>query len=91
MNKDSFLRFLKGSPSGRQALRGGSYSLAVSALVLAILVVVNIFVSALPAPVTRYDISASKLYSITSNTKEMCIRDRSMGFSVPMAQENPRP
>lgn len=69
MNKDSFLRFLKGSPSGRQALRGGSYSLAVSALVLAILVVVNIFVSALPAPVTRYDISASKLYSITSNTK----------------------
>ena len=34
-----------------------------------ILVVVNIFASALPTAVTKYDISASKLYSITSNTK----------------------
>jgi len=53
----------------RQALRGGSYSLAVTAVVLAILVMVNLFVSALPGALTKYDISASKLYSITSNTK----------------------
>ncbi len=53
----------------RQAFQGGSYSLAVSALVLAIVVVLNIFVSALPLSMTHYDISASKLYSITSNTK----------------------
>ena len=51
------------------ALKGGSYSLVVSAIVLAILIVVNIFASALPAPLTKYDISSSKLYSITSNTK----------------------
>jgi len=38
-------------------------------VVLAILVVVNLFASALPPAATRYDISASKLYSITSNTK----------------------
>ena len=38
-------------------------------MVLAILIVVNIFASALPTAVTKYDISASKLYSITSNTK----------------------
>ena len=53
----------------RNALRGGAYSITISAVVLAILVVVNIFASALPANLTRYDISASKLYSITSNTK----------------------
>ncbi len=51
------------------ALKGGSYSLIVTAIVLAILVVINIFASALPTSLTKYDISASKLYSITSNTK----------------------
>ena len=53
----------------RNAFRGGSYSLTISVVVLAILVVVNIFASALPTAVTKYDISVSKLYSITSNTK----------------------
>ena len=51
------------------AFRGGSYSLTISIVVLAILIVVNIFASALPTAVTKYDISVSKLYSITSNTK----------------------
>ena len=59
---------LQGGKS-RQALRGGAYSLAVTAVVLAIVVVVNILASALPASLTRYDISSSKLYSITSSTK----------------------
>lgn len=53
----------------RQALKGGSYSLTISTVVLAILVVVNLFASALPVSLTKYDISSSKLYSITSNTK----------------------
>ena len=46
------------SERNRQATKGGSYSLAVTAVVLAILVVVNIFVSALPTHLTRYDISS---------------------------------
>lgn len=53
----------------RIAFQGGSYSLIISAIVLALLIVVNIFVSALPTTLTKYDISATKLYSITSNTK----------------------
>ena len=64
--------FFKGGQEkreGRLAFRAGSYSLMVSALVLAILVVVNVFASALPSAMTKYDISATKLYSITSNTK----------------------
>lgn len=51
------------------AFRGGAYSLAISAVVLAILIVVNMFVSALPTTLTTFDISSTKLYSITSNTK----------------------
>lgn len=51
------------------ALKGGSYSLIITAIVLAVLIVVNIFASTMPTTLTTYDISASKLYSITSNTK----------------------
>jgi len=51
------------------ALRGGSYSIIMTAIVLAILIMVNVFVSSLPTPLTKYDISSAKLYSITSNTK----------------------
>ena len=58
------------SPSrGSRALQGGSYSIAAAAVILAILVVVNILVSALPTSMTKYDISSAKLYSVTSNTK----------------------
>ena len=58
------------SPSrNRRALQGGSYSIAAAAVILAILVVVNILVSALPTSMTKYDISSAKLYSVTSNTK----------------------
>ena len=57
------------SISSGQALRGGSYSLAITAVVLAIVIVANVFVSILPTNLTKLDISASKLYSITSNTK----------------------
>lgn len=54
---------------GRNALLGGSYSLALTAILLAILIALNVLVGALPASQTKYDISSSKLYSITSNTK----------------------
>ena len=60
---------MKSERSGRQALKGGAYSLAVTAVVLAIVIAVNVFASVLPASLTKLDISSSKLYSITSNTK----------------------
>ena len=55
--------------NSRNAFKGGSYSLLVTAMALALLIVVNIFVSALPSSATEFDISSSKLYSVTSNTK----------------------
>lgn len=51
------------------AFQGGSYSLIITAVVLTILVVINVFASSLPTTLTHYDISATQLYSITSNTK----------------------
>lgn len=62
-------RSVSGKNQNRQSTRGGAYSLAVTAVVLAIVIVVNLFASALPTSLTKYDISSSKLYSITSNTK----------------------
>ena len=51
------------------AFKGGSYAIVMTALVLALLIVVNILAGALPANFTKLDISSSKLYSVTSNTK----------------------
>lgn len=51
------------------ALKGGSYSLVLTGIVLAILIAVNILASVLPSTWTQLDISSAKLYSITSNTK----------------------
>ena len=63
------MRLPKLSAPRGNALRGGGYALAVTAVVLAILIAVNVFVSDLPATLTRQDISAAQLYSVTSNTK----------------------
>lgn len=61
------------SPAGGRrnpiAFKGGAYSLAMTAIVVAIVIAVNILASALPSAMTKYDISSTKLYSITSNTK----------------------
>lgn len=56
----------------KTALKGGTYSIVLTTIVLAILVVVNIFAQALPSSVIQYDTSSTKLYSITSNTKVGC-------------------
>lgn len=69
MQKFSFHKKKGPAQSNRIALKGGSYSLVMTGIVLAILIVVNIFASVLPKTLTNYDISATKLYSITSNTK----------------------
>lgn len=59
----------EGRLPNRIALQGGSYSLIITIIVFAILIVINILASALPKSITQLDISSTKLYSITSNTK----------------------
>ncbi len=53
----------------RYALQGGGYSLILTLVVLALLVVVNVLTALLPTTLTHFDISATQLYSVTSNTK----------------------
>lgn len=60
---------MKKNIRNQQALKGGSYALIITAVVLAILLVVNLFAVNLPSTLTKLDISSGKLYSITSNTK----------------------
>lgn len=69
MKKRKLLPRAEQASRNRAAFQGGTYALTVTAVVLAILVVLNILVSALPSSWTKFDISAAKLYSITSNTK----------------------
>ena len=57
----------------KTALKGGTYSIVLTTIVLAILVVVNIFAQALPSSVIQYDISSTKLYSITRKSCCKCI------------------
>lgn len=80
-----------GGAESRNALRGGAYALAISAVVLAILVAVNLLVSVLPARLTKYDISASRLYSITSNTKVVAValeQDVTIYWAVQAGEED---
>lgn len=69
MNRTKYLKSSGRLERNGNAFRGGAYSLLITGMVLAVLVAVNIFASALPAVLTQYDISSTKLYSITSNTK----------------------
>ena len=69
MKRWNLLKSSEIKQSNRIASKGGIYSLTISGIVLAILIVINIFTAALPTTVTKYDISSTKLYSITSNTK----------------------
>ena len=56
---------LKKNPPSLNAFRGGSYSLIISAVVLALLVVANVFASALPSAMTKY-----QLYEIVLRYKQ---------------------
>lgn len=64
------MKLLK-DPNNKNTLawKGGSYSLMVTCLVLAICVAVNVLVDQLPAAWTSLDMSSTQLYSVTSNTK----------------------
>ena len=59
------MNLLKKNPPSYNAFRGGSYSLIISAVVLALLVVANIFASALPSDKIRH-----QLYEIVLRYKQ---------------------
>ena len=52
-----------------RAVRAGGYSMAATAVILAIVVVINLLVGALPARMTKFDITDNRVYSISDQTK----------------------
>lgn len=54
-----------------RALKGGSYSLVICAVALALVVVVNLLVGALPTTYTKPDTSTTGLLNMSAETKEI--------------------
>lgn len=54
-----------------RSFRVGGYSIAATAIVIAIAIVANILVSSLPTSWTQFDTTSNKLYSITDQTKSL--------------------
>lgn len=54
-----------------KALRAGGYSALLVAVLVAIAVVLNLIVGALPAGWTQFDLTAAGLYSLSDQTKEL--------------------
>ena len=51
-----------------KTLRNGSYSVLVSVVVIAVVILLNMIVGQLPAKYTQFDISTGKLYTIGDET-----------------------
>ncbi|OYP43775.1 ABC transporter, partial [Lachnotalea glycerini] len=55
----------------KKSLKNGSYSMVISALMIAIVVIVNLAVSHLPSTYTKFDLSDTKLFTISDETKNI--------------------
>lgn len=50
--------------------KSGTYSLGIVSIAVIIVVVINLLVNALPANITKHDLSYNQLYSLTDTTKD---------------------
>ncbi len=66
----SWLRKLKASFQTR-SFRVGGYSVAATAIVVAIAVAVNLLVSALPANVTQFDTTANQIFTLSQQSEKL--------------------
>lgn len=54
-----------------RSFRVGGYSVAATAMVLAIIIVINLLASALPSSWTKFDMTSSQLYTISEQTESI--------------------
>ena len=52
-----------------RSFRAGGYSVAATAILLVMVIIINLLVSALPSKMTKFDITDNQLYSISEQTK----------------------
>lgn len=78
--------------TNKKALKIGSFSLTLTLMVLAVVVVVNLLVAELPETATKFDISALGLYSIGEETEtvlQSVDRDVKIYIIAERGDENP--
>ena len=74
-----------------KTLRNGSYSVLVSVVVIAVVILLNMIVGQLPAKYTQFDISTGKLYTIgdeTINTLKNLKEDITIYYIVQTSNED---
>lgn len=55
----------------KKALKNGGYSVVLSVIMIAVVIVVNLVVGQIPSKYTQFDISTGKLYTIGDDTKNV--------------------
>ena len=55
----------------KKHIKNGSYTMVMSVIFIAVVVVINMIVSALPSKYSEIDVSSEKLYTIGDETKAM--------------------
>ena len=55
----------------KKHIKNGSYSMAMAAIFIVIVVVINMIVGAIPSKYSQLDVSSSKLYTIGDETKKV--------------------
>ena len=54
-----------------RSFRIGGYSVAATAIVLAIVITANVFIQALPARITQFDTTSNQLFTISQQTEQI--------------------
>lgn len=54
-----------------RSFRAGGYSIAATAILLVMVIIINLLVGALPSKFTKFDITDNKLYSISEQTRSV--------------------
>lgn len=58
-------------PFDKRSLVNGSYAMAVTAIVIAAVIIINFIVGAVPSKFTKFDISSQKLFTIGDTSKQL--------------------
>ena len=65
------MRMPKSTGATSRSTKSGSYSVLITAAVIAIAVVLNLIVNKLPADYTQFDISSAKLFTLSTQTEDL--------------------
>ena len=66
MNSEKKIKKAKAPAAGRKALKIGSFSITVTAVVIGIAILLNLFVNELPGTITKLDTSSLQLFTVST-------------------------